>query len=94
MDLDKVLEFKYGRIMQNMKVNGEKIWHTVRENFGMQMVMCTMENGKKIKLMVMEFTSISMGLSMKESGSMISKTVKAWKVGKMEAGMKEDTKEE
>ena len=45
--------FKYGLIMLDMKVNGEKIKLTVVESSGMLMVISMRVNGKMIKQMVM-----------------------------------------
>ena len=47
---------KYGQMEQSTKVIGKKTKLMVEESFGMPMGMCLMENGEKIKLMVMEFT--------------------------------------
>ena len=51
MGQDTVLEFKFGPMEQNMKVNGGIIKQTVKENFGMQMEISMKESGKMIKLM-------------------------------------------
>lgn len=56
MRCDMVMEFRFGQMELNMKVIGETIKLTEEESFGIQMVMSLMENGKTIKLMVMEFT--------------------------------------
>ena len=48
--------FKYGLIMLDMKVNGEKTKLTVGENSGMRMVISMRVSGKMIKQMVMVST--------------------------------------
>jgi hypothetical protein len=55
MGTDMVMEYKYGQMVQNMKDTGVIIKLMERVNFGMQMVMYLMENGKKIKLMDSEY---------------------------------------
>ena len=55
MEQDTVLEFKFGLMEQNMKVNGGIIKQTVKENFGMQMETFMRVSGKMIKLMDLEY---------------------------------------
>ena len=55
MGQDTVLEFKFGPMEQNMKVNGGIIKQTVKENFGMQMETVMRVSGKMIKLMDLEY---------------------------------------
>lgn len=55
MEPDTVLEFKFGPMEQNMKVNGGIIKQTVKENSGMQMETFMRVSGKMIKLMDLEF---------------------------------------
>jgi hypothetical protein len=55
MEQDTVLEFKFGPMEQNMKVNGGIIKQTVKENFGMQMETFMRVSGKMIKLMDLEY---------------------------------------
>jgi len=55
MGQDTVLEFKFGPMEQNMKVNGGIIKQTVKENFGMQMETFMRVSGKMIKLMDLEY---------------------------------------
>lgn len=52
---DMVKEYKFGLMVQDMKVSGRKIKLMEGENSGMQTVMFSMENGKMIKLMAMVF---------------------------------------
>ena len=52
------LEFKYGLIMQNMRVNGEKIKPTEEESSGMLTVISMKVNGRTTKPTATE--SISM----------------------------------
>lgn len=67
------LEFKYGQMVQNMRVNGVIIKPTERENFGMWMVIISKDFGRTIKLMVMVFIFIQMVQNMKVIGRMIFK---------------------
>ena len=55
MEQDTVLEFKFGPMEQNMKVNGGIIKQTVKENFGMQMETFMRVSGKMIKQMDLEY---------------------------------------
>ena len=55
MEQDTVLEFKFGLMEQNMKVNGGIIKQTVKENFGMQMETFMRVSGKMIKQMDLEY---------------------------------------
>ena len=72
-----VQESKYGQTTPNTRVNGERTKPMVEESSGMLMVTSTTENGKTTKPMGMVFTSMSTVLSMRATGRMISKTVKA-----------------
>jgi len=49
--------YKSGQIMQNTRVNGEKIKQTVEESFGMLTEISMKANGKTTKPMVTVFTS-------------------------------------
>jgi len=53
--IDMDMEFRYGLMEQSTRAIGKKIKHMVEVSFGMPMVMCSMENGEKIKLMDMVF---------------------------------------
>jgi hypothetical protein len=66
------LEYKFGLMVQSMKVNGNTIKHMVRENFIMQMVIYLKEIGKMIWLMVMVFIITLMVLVMKANGFVIN----------------------
>ena len=52
---EKDTVFRNGEMELVMKESGKGIRHMVKENFIMWMVMFLKENGKKTKLMVMEF---------------------------------------
>ena len=52
MNLGMVMEYKFGLMVQNMKVNGKIMLPMEKVNFGMLMVTSMMGNGKMIKLMV------------------------------------------
>ena len=82
MEQDTVLEFKFGPMEQNMKVNGGIIKQTVKENFGMQMETFMRVSGKMIKQMDMVFIYIVMVPDMMDSGKMIYRMVKELKFGK------------
>ena len=84
--------FKFGQTMPNMKENGVKTKQMVEVNSGMLMVIFTKENGRKTRLMDMEFIFTSMVLNMKATGRMIFKMDKVWKAGKTAADTKVDTK--
>ena len=53
--IDMDMESRYGLMEQSTRAIGKKIKHMVEVSFGMPMVMCSMENGEKIKLMDMVF---------------------------------------
>jgi hypothetical protein len=80
--------FKYGLIMLDMKVSGERIKLTVVESFGMLMVIFMRVNGKMIKQTVMVSMFMSMALNTKVIGKMTCRMDKEWKAGKMEVAMK------
>lgn len=65
--------FRYGLTVLVIKANGEKIRLMEKVNFGMLMETFLTENGKMIKLMVMECILIKTGLSMKAIGRMTCK---------------------
>ena len=65
------MEFKYGKMEQNMKEIGDLIRHVDMENSGMLMEMFSKVNGLMTKLMDMVFMFIRMELDMRESGKMI-----------------------
>ncbi len=72
-----VMEYKSGLIMPNMRGNGARIKLPGKGNFGMLMEIILTVNGKRIRLMAMEFTCIQMEPNMKDIGWMISKTAMA-----------------
>lgn len=53
---DQDLEFKYGQMVQNMKVNGKITEQMEEESFIMQTEIIMKENGQMIKLMGMVYT--------------------------------------
>ena len=62
--------YKFGRIMQNTKANGERTKPVVREYSIMFVVISTLANGKIIMLMVMGYMSKRMEQNMKAIGVM------------------------
>lgn len=86
--------FKYGLIMQNTRVSGEKIKPTGAESSGMPMETSMKASGRTTKQTAMESISMLTVLNMKVIGKMIFKMGRVWKAGKMEADMREDTKKE
>ncbi len=79
---------KYGKMVLNMKENGNKIKHVVKANFTIQMEIYMKVNGMIIKRMVMEYIYIKMGQNMKDSGKMTYKMDMGQKFGMMVAYMK------
>ncbi len=65
---DKGLEFKFGLMEPNMKVNGLTIRLKEKENSHMLMVIFMMEIGKRTRHQVMEFIFITMVHDMKVNG--------------------------
>lgn len=57
---DTVMEYKFGLMVENMKVIGAMTKHMAKENFIMQMVMFMMVCGKRIRQMALVFTYMSM----------------------------------
>lgn len=86
--------FKYGLIMQNMRVNGEKIKPMGAESSGMPTETSMKVSGRMTKQTDMESIFMLTVLSMKVIGKTIFKMDKEWKAGKMEADMRVDTKKE
>jgi hypothetical protein len=64
-------EFRYGLMVQDLKVNGIKVRLQVKEDFGMEMETIMRGNFYKTKLMAMVYTFIRMVKLMKE----VSKTI-------------------
>lgn len=62
------LDFKYGRMVQNMKDNGKTIKLMVMENSGILMVTFMKEIGLMIRPMDMEYIYIQMEQNMKVNG--------------------------
>ena len=85
---------KSGLITPGMKANGEKIRPMAAVNFGMQMEIYMKENGKMIRPMGTAFIFMLMVHNMRAIGRMIFRMDRAWKAGKMEVGMREDTRKE
>ena len=86
--------FKYGLIMQNTRVNGEKIKPMGAESSGTPTETSMKASGRTTKLTAMESISMLTVLNMKVIGKTIFKMGRAWKAGKMEADMRVDTKKE
>ena len=70
-DSEMDLENKLGLMVLSTLENGEKTELTEREDSFMWMEIYMMVFGQMIKLMVLEYTNMSMELNMKESGKMI-----------------------
>ena len=68
---DTGLVFRYGLMVQNTRVTGRITKLMDKEPSGMCMVTNTMENGREIKLMVLENTLIATVQLMKVIGRMI-----------------------
>ena len=75
MELNMVMVYKFGLMVPSMKGIGKMALLKEKESFFIQLVKFTMENGSKIKLMAMVFIRLWMGLNMRDSGAIISKTV-------------------
>lgn len=83
---------KYEGDWVNGKANGKGTFRIMQENLYMLMGMSTKGIGRTIRLVDMERISISMELSTKENGLMISSMGKEWRLGSMEADMKVTTR--
>jgi hypothetical protein len=70
-----VEEFKYGQMVQDMMVFGDKEWQTDMEDLSMPKEMCMRVNGLRIKQMDLVFILISMEADMRVTGSKISSMV-------------------
>ena len=70
------LENKLGLMVLSTLENGEKTELTEKEDSFMWMEIYMMVFGQMIKLMVLEYTNMSMELNMKENGKMIFNTEK------------------
>lgn len=78
----------------NIKDNGLTIRLKERVNLPMLMEIFMTDNGKKIKLLDMEFTFITMVQDIKVIGSMIINMVMVLRLGLMVVNMRETTKKE
>lgn len=67
-NIERVMGFRYGRINQDMKVNGLWIKPMGLASYFMLMEMYMKGLGKMIKLMEEVFISIRMGQHMRENG--------------------------
>jgi hypothetical protein len=70
-----VEEFKYGQMVQDMMVFGDKEWQMDMEDLCMPKEMCMRVNGLRIKQMDLVFILISMEADMRVTGSKISSMV-------------------
>lgn len=70
-----VEEFKYGQMVQDMMVFGDKEWQTDMEDLCMPKEMFMRVNGLRIKQMDLVFILISMEADMRVTGSKISSMV-------------------
>ncbi len=68
---DKVLVYKFGQMVPNMKDIGIKTKQMDMVNFTMQMEIYLMDYGKMTKRMVLVYIYVQMGQNMKENGKMI-----------------------
>jgi len=89
-----VTESRYGLMVPSMKDTGSIIRLMVREHSSTQMATYTMENGKKIKLMVMVSILMSTEPNMKDIGTMIYNMELVERSGLMEVVMMAHTKME
>ena len=86
-----VKENIFGKIPLTMKGIGWMIKLKEKENYIMLMVIYMKGNGKTTWLLDMGLIFIQEEQNMRESGKMISKTVRELKFGQMELVMKEST---
>lgn len=84
-----VLEFKNGQMELDTKVNGNIIKLMEKVSLLMLMVMFTMEIGKMIWQMELEYIFIKVVLNMKENGFVINNMDMERKHGKMVHGFKD-----
>mgnify|MGYP004110524867 CR=1 FL=1 len=83
-------ESKNGLMEQYMKESGLTTKLKEKEHFGMLKETFTQDNSKLIKLMALVFIHMLMVQDMKETGLMMSKRVKARKLGSMVPNMSEN----
>jgi len=88
------VEFKYGRMDQDMMVSGEMEWQMVTEDSFMLKVMSMKVNGLKTKLTDMVFTLILMEAATKDNGIKISSMVMVLNNGQMVLNMKDSMNKE
>ena len=84
----RVMAFKYGQMVRNMRVFGKLIWQKVLEDSFLPTEMFTKETGLTTKHMVRENTSMLKVPPTKEVGTKISKKDKAERSGQMDHTMK------
>lgn len=87
-------ECRSGQMGPNIRENGMKERPTGKESLFMLMGIYTMVNGRMIRLMVMEFTSIAMGLDIKVIGRTIYNAAMVNKSGRTAANTKDCIKME
>jgi len=83
---------RFGLMGRSTKGTGEIIKHMEKASFGMQMEMSSMENGRKIKRMVMEYIYMLTEPSTKVTGLMTYNMERGLKCGLMGHSMKGNTK--
>jgi len=84
----KDLEFKFGRMGQNMWDSGKIIKLMGMELYIMQMEIFIKESGSMIKLVAKEHILIKMGQNMLDNGKMTNKMDMVFSNGQMEKFMK------
>ena len=77
--------FSSGLMVRDMKGTGKKVRPVVKVYFTMRMATFLMVSGWKTKQTALEFTNTKMEQVMKDSGKMISSTVREKSTGKMAA---------
>jgi len=92
VQLGRDLDYRYGQMERDMRGSGKIIKHVAKVNFGTLMVMCSMVNGKRTRLMAMEYIYMSTVLVMKGIGKTIYKMVMELRHGLMAQDMKDNIK--
>jgi hypothetical protein len=94
MKCDMGTVYKYGQMVQSMKVIGSIIKRMAKGSFGTLMEMFLTVNGRKIRLMGTECIHMWMELNTKAIGRMIYSMARELKLGLMGRSMTDFTKKE
>ena len=89
MVFDKAEVFNSGKMAPNTKVIGCKIWQMVKEDSSIRMEMSMKASGLMTKLMVRDFTYMSLVVITRVNGSWISSTDMGKKHGQVKQILKE-----